>query len=139
MGPLDRHALGSLHHPEPSQSEVCLSPAALRDPLPRSRGLSCCFTIPSFSVSQKGQVPSRKVKAAPIQRLLPDAHVFNITGCLNALRADCNLSLLKLAEAQDQRDSGVVAPLIERLETDADALRVVLMFNCDKRSLQRRL
>ena len=63
----------------------------------------------------------------------------NIAECLDALCADFNLPLLKLAEAQDHRERGVVAPLIERLASVADALGVVLIFNCDKRTLQRRL
>jgi hypothetical protein len=54
----------------------------------------------------------------------------DIAKCLDALCADSNLPLLKLAEAQDHRVSGVMAPLIERSKTVADALRVVLMFNC---------
>ena len=40
----------------------------------------------------------------------------NIAERLDALCADFNLPLLKLAEAQDHRERGVVAPLIERLE-----------------------
>ena len=54
----------------------------------------------------------------------------DIAKCLDALCADSNVPLLKLAEAQDHRMSGIMAPLIERSETVADALRVVLMFNC---------
>ena len=63
----------------------------------------------------------------------------NIAKCSDARRADSNLPLLKLAEAQDHREPRVVAPLIERLESVADALGVVLIFNCDERTLQRRL
>ena len=62
----------------------------------------------------------------------------DIGECLDAPCADSNLPLLKLAEAQDNCESGVMAPLIERSETVADALRVILMFNCDKLTLQRR-
>ena len=54
----------------------------------------------------------------------------DIAKILDTLCADSNLPLLKLAEAQDHRVGGVMAPLIERSETVADALRVVLMFNC---------
>ncbi len=54
----------------------------------------------------------------------------DIAKCLDALCGDSNFPLLKLAEAQDHRMSGVMAPLIARSETVADALRVVLMFNC---------
>ncbi|MBL6697459.1 MAG: helix-turn-helix transcriptional regulator [Proteobacteria bacterium] len=54
----------------------------------------------------------------------------DVATILDALCADSNLPLLKLAEAQDHRVSGVMAPLIERSKTVADALRVVLMFNC---------
>ena len=54
----------------------------------------------------------------------------DIAKCLVALCADSSLPLLKLAEAQDHRVGGVMTPLIERSETVADALRVVLMFNC---------
>ena len=61
-----------------------------------------------------------------------------IAECLDALCADYNLALLKLAEAQDHQNRGVVTLLIERSETVADALWVVLMFNFDKRTLQRR-
>ena len=54
----------------------------------------------------------------------------DISKCLDELCADFHLPLLKLAELQDHRVSGVMTPLIERSETVADALRVVLMFNC---------
>ena len=54
----------------------------------------------------------------------------DIAKILDTLCVDSNLPLLKLAEVQDHRISGVMAPLIERSETVADALRVVLMFNC---------
>ena len=61
----------------------------------------------------------------------------DIAECLDALCADSNLPLLKLAEAQNYRESGVMAPLIERSETVADAVQVVPMFNCNKPTLQR--
>jgi len=54
----------------------------------------------------------------------------DIAKCLDALCADSNLPLLKPAEMQDHRVGGVMMPQIERSETVADALRVVLMFNC---------
>ncbi len=54
----------------------------------------------------------------------------DIAKCLDALCGDSNLPLLKLAELQDHRVGGVMVPLIQRSETVADALRVVLMFNC---------
>ena len=54
----------------------------------------------------------------------------DIAKCLDALCLYSNLPLLKLAEAQDHRVGGVMTPLIEQSETVADALRVVLMFNC---------
>ena len=54
----------------------------------------------------------------------------DISKCLEVLCADSNLPLIKLAELQDHRVGGVMTPLIERSETVADALRVVLMFNC---------
>ena len=38
----------------------------------------------------------------------------DIAECLDAFCADSNLPSLQLAEAQDHRDSGVMAPLIER-------------------------
>ncbi len=60
----------------------------------------------------------------------------DIAECLDALCADSNLPLLKLAEAQNYRESGVMAPLIERSETVADAVQVVPMFNCNKPTLQ---
>ena len=54
----------------------------------------------------------------------------DISKCLDELCLDSNLPLLQLAELQDHRVGGVMTPLIERSETVADALRVVLMFNC---------
>ena len=54
----------------------------------------------------------------------------DISKCLEVLCADSNLPLIKLAELQDHRVGGVMTPLIERSKTVADALRVVLMFNC---------
>ena len=38
----------------------------------------------------------------------------DIAECLDAFCADSNLPSLKLAEAQDHQESGVMAPLIER-------------------------
>lgn len=61
-----------------------------------------------------------------------------IAECLDALCINFNLPLLKLVE-QDNRESGDMASLIERSEMVADALRFVLIFNRDKRTLQRRL
>ena len=54
----------------------------------------------------------------------------DLSKCLDELCLDSNLPLLQLAELQDHRVGGVMTPLIERSETVADALRVVLMFNC---------
>ena len=54
----------------------------------------------------------------------------DLSKCLDDLCLDSNLPLLQLAELQDHRVGGVMTPLIERSETVADALRVVLMFNC---------
>ena len=38
----------------------------------------------------------------------------DIAECLDAFCVDSNLPSLKLAEAQDHQESGVMAPLIER-------------------------
>ena len=54
----------------------------------------------------------------------------DISKCLDELCLDSNLPLLQLAELQDHRVGGVMTPLIEGSKTVADALRVVLMFNC---------
>ena len=63
------------NHPEPSQSEVCLSPTALRDPTRAVSWLESVFYHSPFSVYQQGQVPFQEGKAAPIQRQHPNAHV----------------------------------------------------------------
>ena len=54
----------------------------------------------------------------------------DMSKCLDELCLDSNLPLLQLAELQDHRVGGVMTPLIEGSKTVADALRVVLMFNC---------
>ena len=108
-------------------------------PLAQCRGLSKYFSIPTFSVSQEGQAPFRKGKAAPLNGCCQMRISPGIAECLDALCVDYNLALLELAEAQDHLENGVMASLIERSEMVADALRFVLIFNRDKRTLQRRL
>ena len=107
-------------------------------PLAQCRGLSKYFSIPTFSVSQEGQAPFRKGKAAPLNGCCQMRISPGIAECLDALCINFNLPLLKLVE-QDNRESGDMASLIERSEMVADALRFVLIFNRDKRTLQRRL
>jgi len=62
MGRLDWHDLGSLQLSRAISSEVCLSPAALRDPHAQSRGLS-------------GVVPSSLLSASQGLKLLPRGEV----------------------------------------------------------------
>ena len=54
----------------------------------------------------------------------------DIVGCVDALCSDSHTPLLQLAELQDHRIAGVMAPMLERSKTVADAIRTVLMFNC---------
>ena len=54
----------------------------------------------------------------------------DVADCVDALCRDSQAPLLQLAELQDHRIAGVMAPMLEGSKTVADAIRAVLMFNC---------
>lgn len=56
--------------------------------------------------------------------------VGDVAKLLDALCVDSDSSLVELAQKQGRSCSGVMLSLIESAETVADALRVVLMYNC---------
>ena len=83
-------------------------------PPAQSRGLNQCFTIPHFLSTNKGKYRLKRVKPHRYSDSTPMLMSPDIAECLDPFCAGSNFPLLKLAEAQDQQESGVMAPLIER-------------------------
>jgi len=62
--------------------------------------------------------------------LTPMLMAGDVAKVLDSLCVDTDSTLISLAEGQDRSISGVMLSLIESAETVADAIRVVLMYNC---------
>ena len=62
--------------------------------------------------------------------LTPMLMAGDVAKVLDSLCVDTDSTLISLAQGQDRSISGVMLSLIESAETVADAIRVVLMYNC---------
>ena len=62
--------------------------------------------------------------------LTPMLMAGDVAKVLDSLCLDTDSTLIELAQRQDRSISGVMLSLIESAETVADAIRVVLMYNC---------
>lgn len=62
--------------------------------------------------------------------LTPMLMAGDVAKVLDSLCVDTDSTLISLAQGQDRSISGVMLSLIESAETVADAVRVVLMYNC---------